>query len=276
MHTRPAPDAAPADCAEARDSRWGDAQRARERQLFASLELATRDSQEWLAIRNDIVLLHLPLVEYCARRFRDRGEPLADIVSIGTIGLIKSAERYDLGRGVEFSTFAMPTIIGEIKRHFRDRARVVRLPRRLIDVANESAAVSPQLQREMGREPQLTDIAERIGCTPAEVAEAHRSTSRSSVQSLDLVLEAVDAIGDKLPSQLMYFPIEIERLEWRCTIAPVLAELAERDRDILRLRFEEQLSQSAIAEQLGISQMHVSRLLNRTLAHLRACLADAA
>ena len=129
-----------AESSPAAGRRWGDAQRQRERELFTCLQTAVPSSTPWMQIRNDIVVLHLPLVDYCARRFKDRGEPIADVTSVGTIGLIKAVERFDTGRGLEFSTFAMPTIIGEIKRYFRDRSRVIRIPRRLIDLANEAAA----------------------------------------------------------------------------------------------------------------------------------------
>lgn len=256
--------------------RWGDAQRQRERELFTCLQTAVPSSTPWMEIRNDIVVLHLPLVDYCARRFKDRGEPIADVTSVGTIGLIKAVERFDTGRGLEFSTFAMPTIIGEIKRYFRDRSRVIRIPRRLIDLANEAAVVTPRMQRELGREPEVIDIAARIHSTPSEILEARRCTSTQAFQSLDVLLDGVEDVGERVPTQLTHWPVEFEHIEWRCALAPALASLAPRDRQILRLRFDEQLSQAAIAHELGLSQMHVSRLLARSLVHLRECLADAA
>ena len=257
-------------------TRWGDEQRRRESELFAIIADPGADERSKSAARDDIVVLHMPLVEYCARRFRDRGEPAGDLVGYGCIGLIKAVDRFDVTRGLEFSTFAMPTIIGEIKRHFRDRARIVRLPRRLIDVASEAAAVTPQLQVELGYQPQPHDVAARIGISVAEVIEAQRMTSTHAISSVDVLVESCSETGDILPQQLVVWPTEFETIEWRESLRPALSALSNTERELVHLRFVEQLSQEAIARRLGVSQMHVSRLLTRLLTHLRTVLADAA
>ena len=256
--------------------RWGDEQRQRERQLFAVMVNSATDSDTRMTARNDIVLLHMPLVDYCARRFRDRGEPFGDLVGYGLIGLIKAVDRFDPSRGLEFSTFAMPTIIGEIKRHFRDRARLVRIPRRLIDIASEAAAATSRLQTELGRQPEPAELARHIGIDTADVIEAQRTTSAHAVTSIDSLLAACADNGDSLPQQLVVQPWEFDQIEWREALRPALRSLNETQRQLLHLRFVEQMSQDSIAQILGVSQMHVSRLLTRLLSDLRSQLADAA
>lgn len=257
-------------------SRWTDEHRARERALLALLTDSAAGTDDRTSARSSLIVMHLPLVEYCARKFRDRGEPLADLVGYGTVGLIKAVDRFDPTRGVEFSTFAMPTIIGEIKRHFRDRARIIRLPRRVIDVASEAASAVSTLQRDLGRQPAVIEIAAHIGYSSAEVIEAQRSTSTHAVVSLDHMLsECVDS-GETLPHQFAIWPKEFDHVEWRESLQPALSTLEPRERELLRLRFAEEMSQEAIAAVLGVSQMQVSRLLSRVLTHLRALLADAA
>mgnify|MGYP006270980387 CR=1 FL=1 len=256
--------------------RWGDDQRKRERELFMLMCDPGRDAAERNSARDELVLLHMPLVEYCARRFRDRGEPFDDVVSYGSIGLIKAVDRFDVSRGLEFSTYAMPTILGEIKRHFRDRARIIRLPRRLIEVASDVAAVTPQLQRDLGRKPHPRDVAEHMGISVTDVIEAQRTTSAHAVVSIDLLVDACYESGDLLPQQLVVWPAEFETIEWRESLRPALHALDDTERELIHLRFIEQLSQDMIAKRLGVSQMHVSRLLTRLLTRLRALLADAA
>ncbi len=135
--------------------------------------------------RDDLVSLHLPLVEHCARRFLNRGEPLEDLVQVGTIGLIKAIDRFDLGRGVEFSTYATPTILGEIKRHFRDKGWAIRVPRRLQELRMQIASVSGELNQKLGRSPTPRELAERLGVTMEEVLEGIESANAYSTLSLD-------------------------------------------------------------------------------------------
>jgi len=184
-------------------------------------------------LREELVGLHLPLVEYLARRFRNRGEPLEDLVQVGTIGLLKAIDRFDLQREVEFSTYATPTIVGELKRHFRDKGWAVRVPRRLQELNLSLNKVVAQLSQEIGRSPTIAEIAAKAGMSQEEVLEG------------------------------------LETLEYRAALGPLIAELPERERRILYLRFFRGMTQSQIAGRLGISQMHVSRLLARSLAQLR-------
>ncbi|MDO9494276.1 MAG: RNA polymerase sigma factor SigF [Nocardioides sp.] len=227
---------------------------------------ATRDSA-----RDALVHLHLPLVEHCARRFRNRGEPFEDLVQVGTIGLIKSIDRFDTDRGVEFSTYATPTIIGEIKRYFRDKGWAIRVPRRLQELRMQIGAASAELTQSLGRSPTPRELAETIGCTVEEIVEGIESSNAYSTLSLD----AKDDSDDSAASMLDAIGVDdegLEHVEIRESIKPLLDKLDAREKKILLLRFFKNMTQSQIAEEIGVSQMHVSRLLTRTLDQLRASL----
>ena len=220
------------------------------------------------ALREELVGVHLPLVEYLARRFRNRGEPLEDLVQVGTIGLLKAIDRFDLDREVEFSTYATPTIVGELKRHFRDKGWAVRVPRRLQELNLSLNKVVAELSQEIGRSPTIAEIASKVHLTEEEVLEGLDTSNAYAVVSLD-----APAGGDDTPSVSEHIGVEdesLEALEYRAALGPLIAGLPERERRILYLRFFGGMTQSQIAARLGISQMHVSRLLNRTLAALRA------
>ena len=220
--------------------------------------------------RDDLVHLHLPLVEHCARRFRNRGEPFEDLVQVGTIGLIKSIDRFDSDRGVEFSTYATPTIIGEIKRYFRDKGWAIRVPRRLQELRMQIGAATAELTQSLGRSPTPRELAESIGCSVEEIVEGIESSNAYSTLSLD----ATDD-DDGSPSMLDAIGIDdeaLEHVEIRESIKPLLDRLDPREKKILLLRFFRNMTQSQIAEEIGVSQMHVSRLLSRTLQHLRTSL----
>ena len=215
--------------------------------------------------------LHLPLVEHCARRFRNRGEPFEDLVQVGTIGLIKSIDRFDSERGVEFSTYATPTIIGEIKRYFRDKGWAIRVPRRLQELRMQIGAATAELTQSLGRSPTPRELAEAIGCSVEEIVEGIESSNAYSTLSLD----ATDDSDEGAPSMLDAIGIDdeaLEHVEIRESIKPLLDRLDPREKKILLLRFFRNLTQSQIAEEIGVSQMHVSRLLSRTLQHLRTSL----
>ena len=221
--------------------------------------------------RDDLVRLHLPLVEHCARRFRNRGEPFEDLVQVGTIGLIKSVDRFDVERGVEFSTYATPTIIGEIKRHFRDKGWAIRVPRRLQELRMQITTASAELTQSLGRAPTPSELAVLIGCSVDDVIEGIESSNAYSTLSLD----AGDNPEDGSLSMLDTMGIDdagIEHVELRESIKPLLERLPPREKNILMLRFFKNLTQSQIAAEVGVSQMHVSRLLTRTLDHLREAL----
>jgi RNA polymerase sigma-B factor len=221
--------------------------------------------------RDDLVRLHLPLVEHCARRFRNRGEPYEDLVQVGTIGLIKSVDRFDVERGVEFSTYATPTVIGEIKRHFRDKGWAIRVPRRLQELRMQISGASADLTQSLGRSPTPSELAERIGCTVDDVIEGIESSNAYSTLSLD----AGDGADDGPASMLDTLGIDdagLEHVELRESIKPLLESLPAREKNILMLRFFRNMTQSQIALEVGVSQMHVSRLLGKTLDNLREAL----
>jgi RNA polymerase sigma-B factor len=219
-------------------------------------------------MREELVGIHLPLVEYLARRFRNRGEPLEDLIQVGTIGLLKAIDRFDLQREVEFSTYATPTIVGELKRHFRDKGWAVRVPRRLQELNLSLNKVVAELSQEIGRSPTITEIAAKVRLSEEEVLEGLDTSNAYAVISLD-----APAGGEDAPTVSEHIGSEdesLEALEYRAALGPLIAELPERERRILYLRFFRGMTQSQIAARLGISQMHVSRLLNRTLGVLRA------
>lgn len=241
--------------------------------LFATIaDEATSDAARSTA-RDGLVQLHLPLVEHCARRFANRGEPLEDLVQVGTIGLIKAVDRFDTDRGVEFSTYATPTVIGEIKRHFRDKGWAVRVPRRLQELRLQLTATTAELSQELGRSPTARELAESIGCSVEEIVEGMESGNAYAAISLDATRESdenegpasiLDAIGSEDGG--------LENVELRESVKPLLERLPTREKKILMLRFFHNKTQSQIAEEIGVSQMHVSRLLNRTLAGMRTAL----
>ncbi len=221
--------------------------------------------------REDLVRLHLPLVEHCARRFRNRGEPHEDLVQVGTIGLIKAVDRFDTERGVEFSTYATPTIIGEIKRYFRDKGWAIRVPRRLQELRMQITASTAELSQKLGRSPTPRELAELIGCSVEEIIEGMESSNAYSTLSLD----AGDSSDDGPPSLLDSLGTDdqnLEHVEIRESIKPLLEGLDPREKRILLLRFFKNMTQSQIAEEIGVSQMHVSRLLTKTLKQLRESL----
>ncbi len=225
------------------------------------------------AARDSLVHLHLPLVEHCARRFRNRGEPFEDLVQVGTIGLIKSIDRFDTDRGVEFSTYATPTIIGEIKRYFRDKGWAIRVPRRLQELRMQIGAASAELTQSLGRSPTPRELAKAIDCTVEEIIEGIESSNAYSTLSLD----ATDDSADGSASMFDALGIDDEGLahvEIRESIKPLLEKLEPREKKILLLRFFKNMTQSQIAEEIGVSQMHVSRLLTRTLEQLRTSLEE--
>lgn len=218
------------------------------------------------SIREQLVQLHMPLVEYLARRFKGRGEPLDDLVQVASMGLLKAIDRFDPERGVEFSTYATPTIVGELKRYFRDRGWAIRIPRRLQEIGLQLAKVVPKLSQELGRSPTVADIAKRTGLSEEEILEAMNASQAYSLVSLDA---PTGEDGSDSMSRLGAEDESLELFEEWSSVAHLLERLPTRERRILYLRFVTGQTQSQIAEQLGISQMHVSRLLAKTLVQLR-------
>jgi RNA polymerase sigma-B factor len=242
--------------------------RARAKALFHEVAAMAEDDPRHKALRDQLVEMHLPLVEYLARRFRNRGEPLDDLVQVATIGLIKSVDRFDTERGVEFSTYATPTIVGEIKRHFRDKGWAIRVPRRLQELKLSLAKATSELSQKQGRSPTVAELARHLGMTDEEVLEGLESANAYSTISL----EAPDGGDDDSPAVADTLGVEdesLEGVEYRESLKPLLEQLPVREKKILMLRFFGNMTQSQIAGELGISQMHVSRLLARTLSQLR-------
>ena len=242
--------------------------RGRARDLFEQLCALPVGDSERLRIRAELVELHLPLVEYLARRFRNRGEWLDDLTQVATIGLIKSIDRFDLARGVEFSTYATPTIVGEIKRHFRDKGWAIRIPRGLQELNAKMSSTIERLTARLGHSPSIAEIAHELQTTPEQVLEAMEAGSAYAPVSLSAgpsgegELDPMETIGTE--------DLGFERTEQRASLEPALELLPEREREILRMRFEDGLTQTQIAEQVGVSQMHVSRLIRKSLARMRA------
>lgn len=242
------------------------------RDLFARYRAAT-DEDDRVKLREQLVDQYIGLVEFLARRFRNRGEPLEDLVQVGTIGLLKAIERFDLDREVEFSTYATPTVVGELKRHFRDKGWAVRVPRRLQELHLELSKVVGELGQEIGRSPTVAEIAQYTGQSEETVLEGLEIAQAYNFTSLDAPIDAEDgttSFADQLGSEDEH----LENLEYRASLAPEMEKLPERERRILYFRFYKGMTQSEIADRLGISQMHVSRLLNRTLMHLREALEE--
>ncbi len=219
--------------------------------------------------RSELVEEHAPLAHFLASRFANRGEPRDDLVQVALVGLFKAVERFDPDRGLQFSTFATPTILGELKRHFRDRGWAVRVPRRVQELHLQLGRIVSALGQEKGRSPTPGEVAERAGVSEESVLEAMEAGSLYRLVSLDGSVTPDDE-GGELAACLGDDDPEFERIEHRSEIAELLNVLPARERRIVELRFFESMTQSEIAEHVGVSQMHVSRLLNRSLDRLRA------
>ncbi|MGW1891200.1 RNA polymerase sigma factor SigF [Streptomyces sp. NPDC002004] len=237
------------------------------RAMFLELRKLPTGTPEYAELRNQLVRMHLPLVEHLARRFRNRGEPLDDLTQVATIGLIKSVDRFDPERGVEFSTYATPTVVGEIKRHFRDKGWAVRVPRRLQELRLALTTATAELSQQHGRSPTVHELAEKLAISEEEVLEGLESANAYSTLSLDVpdTDDESPAVADTLGAE----DEALEGVEYRESLKPLLEDLPPREKRILLLRFFGNMTQSQIAQEVGISQMHVSRLLARTLAQLR-------
>ncbi|MFH8839217.1 RNA polymerase sigma factor SigF [Streptomyces sp. NPDC017868] len=221
-------------------------------------------------VRNTLIEMNMTLVRYAAGRFRGRPEEMEDIVQVGMIGLIKAIDRFDLSREVEFTTFALPYITGEIKRFFRDTSWAVHVPRRLQEARVELAKATDELSSRLGRAPRVAELAPVMDLSEEQVVEAQLASNGYHSTSLDAAIGGddenddaalADLIGEEDPALAL--------VEDFHDLAPLVVALGERDRLLLHLRFVEELTQSQIGERLGVSQMHVSRLLARSLNRLR-------
>jgi len=246
------------------------------RQFFDRLAVLEEGTHEYQYARNTLIEMNLSLVRYAASRFRGRGDSMEDIVQVGTIGLIKAIDRFELSREVEFTSFAVPYIVGEIKRFFRDTSWAVHVPRRLQEARVELAKATEELRTRLGRTPTVAELSQLMSLPEAEVIEARKAANCYNSSSLDAALTSEN--GSQGESVLADFIGEndrsLELVEDLNSLAPLVAELDERERRIIHLRFVEERTQAEIGEVLGISQMHVSRLISRIIKRLRVGLLD--
>ena len=224
-----------------------------------------RDGDE--TAREQVLVELMPLVRALASRYAGRGEALEDLVQVGSIGLIKAVDRFDIDRGVDISSYAVPTIVGEIRRHFRDKAWAMHVPRRLKELSVRLSRVLDSLTNELGRSPTIAELANAVGEEEEDVIDALDSTNAYSTRSLQAPFEdgGDDYLADKLGTEDQGFG----EVQDRALVAAGLDALDERERQIVELRFFQEMTQSQIAAEIGISQMHVSRLLRRALATMR-------
>ena len=219
--------------------------------------------------RDQLIVNHINLVRFLASKFKNRGESLEDLIQVGTIGLIKAIDRFDPDRGLEFTTYATPTIMGEIKRHFRDKGWSVRVPRRLQELSAKVNQATDELTNQLQRSPSVAEIADYLGSSVDEVLEAMESSSAYSSVPLEGGGSGED---DESPSVIDHYATEDPDLaasDDRIVLEQAIADFSPREQEIIRMRFEQGLTQVEIAEREGISQVQVSRLLRRALRRLQ-------
>ena len=233
---------------------------------YAELE-AGDPEREWL--REQLISGYRPMAEHIARRFAGRGEPLEDLVQVAMVGLINAVDRFEFARGSDFLSFAVPTITGEVRRYFRDHGWAVRVPRRLKDLHIAVRSAVAELSQQLGRAPRPSEIATRLELPASEVIEVLAAGEAYRSTSLDGLLSSEEGDGATVGDLIGGLDEDLAMIEDRETLRPLLAALAPRERTILILRFFRQFTQTQIAEQVGISQMHVSRVLRQTLTRLR-------
>ncbi|MEV3933380.1 RNA polymerase sigma factor SigF [Streptomyces sp. NPDC053728] len=246
------------------------------RLFFDRLQVLEEGTPEHQYARNTLIEMNLSLVRFAAGRFRNRGSgDMEDIVQVGTIGLIKAIDRFDLSREVEFTSFAVPYIVGEIKRFFRDTTWSVHVPRRLQELRVDLAKAKERLAADLDRDPTVRELAEDLGLEEGEITEGIVAANGYTAGSLDMPTDSADPVG-RAPGARTYADVlgepdpAMEAVENLHTLAPLLGGLDARERRIIDMRFGQELTQAQIGEELGISQMHVSRLLSRILRKLRS------
>ncbi|GAA1362122.1 RNA polymerase sigma factor SigF [Streptomyces beijiangensis] len=240
------------------------------RLFFARLAVLEEGTHEYQYARNTLIELNLSLVKFASARFRSRSDQMEDIVQVGTIGLIKAIDRFELTREVEFATFAMPCIIGEIKRFFRDTSWSVHVPRRLQELRIALARASDELFQLLDRSPTPAELAAHLDLTEDEIIEGMVAANGYTAGSIDIPLDDASESGsNSLADRLGEDDPEMEIIENVTALKPLVEELDERDRRILQMRYGQEMTQSQIGVELGVSQMHVSRLLSRITAQLR-------
>ncbi|TQJ85893.1 SigB/SigF/SigG family RNA polymerase sigma factor [Streptomyces sp. SLBN-31] len=242
--------------------------RARSGPLFERLRSLEERTAEYAYVRNTLVELNMWIVRQAARRFPARREMSDDVLQAGAIGLIKAIDRFDPARGFVFEAYAVPTVVGEIKRFYRDTTWAVHVPRRLKECRGVLREAVVAFEQSEGRSPRVSELVERTGLSEEEVVEGLQAADGHEAVSLDAPLGS-GADGTEIAERLGAEDPALRRTDDLVTLAPLLAALPERERRILTMRFLHDMTQSQIGAELGISQMHVSRLLSRTLAGLR-------
>ncbi|RKT56576.1 SigB/SigF/SigG family RNA polymerase sigma factor [Saccharothrix australiensis] len=239
--------------------------------LFVELAATQRDGSRYAQLRDHLVTEHLPLARHIADRFAERGENVEDLRQVAALGLIHAVDRFDAARGIEFLAFAVPTITGEVRRYLRDQGWALRVPRRLKELCVAIDGARVELARRTGRSPKPTEVARHLGIGLDEVYEGLHATSAHHLLSLDEL-----AGGGELDNAdgLVCDDPALEVVELQHALDPMLRGLPRRERRIVVLRFFRNMTQSQIADSVGVSQMHVSRLLSRSLARLRSLLDD--
>ncbi|MFI2640786.1 RNA polymerase sigma factor SigF [Streptomyces sp. NPDC018610] len=238
--------------------------------FFQQLAVLEEGTPEYSYARNTLIEMNMSLVRYAAGRFRSRGpEEMEDIVQVGMIGLIKAIDRFQLSREVEFTSFAIPYVVGEIKRFFRDTTWAVHVPRRLQEARVQLAKATEELRSRLDRDPTVKELSELMSLSEDEAREARLASNGYNSSSLDATLNGSEDGEAALQDFIGTEDTALELVEDFHALAPMIAELDERDRQLIHMRFVEELTQAQIGERLGVSQMHVSRLLSRCLARLR-------
>ncbi|WP_330242362.1 RNA polymerase sigma factor SigF [Streptomyces sp. NBC_00525] len=247
--------------------------RALSKMFLDRLQTLEEGTHEYQYARNTLIEMNLSLVRYAASRFRNRGgDDTEDIIQVGTIGLIKAIDRFDLSREVEFATFAVPYIVGEIKRFFRDTTWAVHVPRRLQELRVDLAKAKEELSARLDRDPTVAELAGHLDLSEEEVIEGLVAANGYSAGSLDTPTAETDSGNEQrsLADVLGEADPGMETVENLHTLAPLLEKLDGRERRIVQMRFGEEMTQAQIGAELGVSQMHVSRLLARIVKRLRA------
>jgi RNA polymerase sigma-B factor len=264
------------------DQRWGTAlqeERAAAYEpgsseyMLAELATLTPDTPGHTRLRDQIIQDLLPLAMYLAGRFRNRGEPFEDLAQVANLALIKAVDGFDAERGVSFSSYAVPFIVGELKRHFRDKTWQVRVPRRLQELSLQINRVTDELTQQLGHSPRVSDLATHLDVSEEEIIEGLEAAGAYHGLSLDAPAGSDDG-GASLIDLIGTEDSDLAQVDARVTLPPLLATLPAREQRILAMRFYGNLTQSQIATELGISQMHVSRLITKALSTLRRALED--
>jgi RNA polymerase sigma-B factor len=237
--------------------------------MFRELATIEADSSEFQRHRDEIVQRCLPLADHIARRFEGRGEPRDDLVQVARVGLVNAVVRFDVETGSDFVSFAVPTIMGEVRRHFRDNSWSVKVPRRLKELHLRLGTATAELSQRLGRAPTASELAEELGMDREEVVEGLVAGSSYNTLSIDSASGSDEDDARAIADTLGDVDASLDRIEDQEALRPLLEALPERERMVLILRFFESMTQTQIAERIGISQMHVSRLLAKSLSRLR-------